>query len=220
MKTSRSIFLLTIVNLLCTFVFIKFLPNEVIFGLTGNLFASEFVTKWSNLIIPIAQVIACGVIFLIDVFNSDVEHKYRYLTAYVAVAFTTYVMWILMFLQLNNFEIGVKLTWPWTIIILFPIALFLFAEAFDEYYYKPMTEASIFAVKCVKTSSIVWTKTHKFSGVMCGLTALTMIVLSVINELVWHTYWVYLVVVLTWLLVYYFATIIYSRHLAKKYGVI
>ncbi|MGN0961926.1 MAG: hypothetical protein ACI4PF_07025 [Christensenellales bacterium] len=219
MKTSRMIFLFTILNLICTIIFINFLPNDVIFSLTGNLYASEFINRWYNLIIPIAQVISCGIIFFIDVFHRDQEHKYRYLTAYVAVAFTTYILWILMFLQYNNFEIGVQLNWPWTIMILFPIALFLFAEGFDEFYYKPMTEFSIFGFSWVKSSPIVWEKTHKFSGTTCSISACTLIALAVVNELVWHSYWVYLGAFVAWLCIYYLLTILYSYCIAQNYGV-
>ena len=107
MKYSRSIFIFSIINLICTFICIKYLPDNVIFGITGNFYASEFISKWANLIIPIAQVICMGIIYFVDVFNRNVPHKYRYLISWVAIAFTTYLMWVLMFLQLENNEIGV-----------------------------------------------------------------------------------------------------------------
>lgn len=219
MKTSRMIFLFTVINLICTIIFIGYLPDKVIFGLTGNFYASEFIDKWYNLMIPIAQVISCGIIFIIDLVHRDVLHKYRYLTAYVAVVLTTVLMWVLMFLQIENYEIGVELNWPWTIIILFPIALFLFAEGFDEIYYKPMTEKSIFGFSWVKKSPIVWEKTHKFSGKVCILTGIVFIVLAVVNELKWHSYWVYLAAVLVWLCVYYLFTILYAYCMARNYGI-
>lgn len=218
MKTSRSIFLLTIINLICTLIFIKYLPDNVVFGFTGEFIATEYVTKWSNLIIPIAQVIACGIIFFIDVFNKDVYHKIRYLTSYIAFAITTYLMWTLMFMQISNFELAVNLSWPWSIIVLFPFALFFFAEGFDEIFYKPMTENSIFAVSWVKNSPIVWSKTHKFSGIMCILTGIITIIIAVVNELVWHTNWIYVIAVLVWLFVYYLFSIIYSYTVAIKHG--
>lgn len=218
MKTSRSIFIFTIINLIATIIFTKYLPEQVIFGMTGNLYATEFIPKWYNLMIPIAQVIACGVIFAIDIFErGSKQHKYRYLTAYVAVSATTFLLWVLMFLQKDNFKIGTELNWPWTIIILFPIALFMLAEGFDEYFYKPMTEKSIFGFSWVRANPIVWASTHKFSGTTCIISALLTFVISVLNELIWHTCWIYLVVVLIWLFVYYIATIIYSRSVAEKY---
>ncbi|MBQ7352288.1 MAG: hypothetical protein IJW59_05475 [Clostridia bacterium] len=217
MKYSRSIFIFSIINLICTFICIKYLPDNVIFGITGNFYASEFISKWANLIIPIAQVICMGIIYFVDVFNRNVPHKYRYLISWVAIAFTTYLMWVLMFLQLENNEIGVPLNWPWTIIILFPIALFLFAEGFDEYNKNP-NEFSIFGVKWVKGSSLVWSKTHKMAGIITEIVAITLIVLSIVNELVWHTNWIYLVAVLIWVFVYYLFTLLYSYALAKEYG--
>lgn len=219
MRTSRSIFLLTIINFVLSLIFIKYLPDNVLFGLTGNLYASEFVSKWTNIIIPICQIIACGIIFLVDVFHRDVPHKYRYLTAYVAFAFTTYIMWVLMFMQINNSEIGVALDWPWTIVILFPIALFLLAEGFDERYFKPMSEFSIFGFSWVKKSPVVWEKTHKCSGAMCILTGLILIVLAVFNELIWHSLWIYLVAFLVWLCIYYLFTVLYAYCIAVNNGV-
>lgn len=218
MRTSRSIFLLTVINFVLTFVFLKYLPDQVLFGLTGNFYASEFVSKWTNIIIPSCQIIACGIIFLVDVFHRDVPHKYRYLTAYVAFAFTTYAMWILMFMQMNNSEIGVPLDWPWTIIILFPIGLFLLAEGFDEIFYKPMSEFSIFGFSWVRKSPIVWEKTHKCSGTCCILTGLILIVLAVLNELIWHTLWIYLVALLVWLCLYILFTILYAYCIAVNNG--
>lgn len=217
MRNSRSIFIFTIINLICTFICIKYLPDQVIFGLTGNLQASQFVSKWSNIIIPIAQVITGAIIFFLDVFHRDVPHKYRYLISWVAIAFTTFVMWVLMFLQMENSVLGESLTWPWTIIILFPIALFLFAEGMYEYS-KDFEDFSIFACSWVKDSNLVWSKTHRMAGITTFIVAITLIVIAVLNELIWHTNWIYLVAVLVWFVVYYLFTLLYSYSVAKNYG--
>jgi len=217
MKTSRLIFLFTVINLIGAIVFIAYLPENVIFGLTGNLHASEYIGKWYNLIIPIAQVISTFIIFLVDIIHRDQVHKYRYLTAWVAVAFTTFLMWTLMFLQYENFEIGVSLNWPWTIMIFFPVALFLLAEGLYEYN-KSMEDFSIFGMKWVRNSKIVWKKTHKVAGITSYLVSIILFSLAIINELVWHTYWIYLVAVLVWLFIYYLFTLLYAHCTAKNYG--
>lgn len=216
MKTSSKIFMFTIINLIATIIFIRHLPENVIFGLTGNFFASEFIGRWYNLMIPIAQVISTGIIWLVDVFRPNVPHKYRYLTAWVAVAFTTYLVWVLMFLQLNNFELGVALKWPWTIVILFPIALFLLAEGLYEYN-KDMSEKSIFGFRAVRENPIVWKKTHRVAGVTTFIVAITLIVLAVLNELLWHVWWIYLVALGVWLVVYYLFTLLCAYSISKNY---
>ena len=88
MRISRSIFIFSILNLIGVISFICFLPENVIFGFTGNLYASEFIGKWYNLMIPVIQVIITLIIFLVDIFNPN-PHRYRYLTSWVAVSFTT-----------------------------------------------------------------------------------------------------------------------------------
>ena len=79
MRTSRSIFLFTIINLVAGIVFIFQLPENVIFGFLSNFYATEFINRWYNLIIPIAQVISTFIIFMVDVYKPDVPHKYRYM---------------------------------------------------------------------------------------------------------------------------------------------
>ena len=216
MKTSRSIFIFTIINLICTIVFINFLPERVIFGLTGNLYASEYIGKWYNLIIPVVQLIAALAIFLIDIFAPK-YHKYRYLTAWVAISFTTYLLWILMFLQYENSLLGVKLIWPWTIIILFPIGLFLLAEGYYTIN-KSMDDFSIYGFSFVKNSSLVWKKTHRVAGVSLIIFSLVMITLSVLNEIFWHVWWIYLIVILIWFFAHYLYTVISANNYARKFG--
>jgi len=216
MRTSRSIFIFALINLVCGIIFMFFLPDKVIFGLTGNLYASEFIGKWNNLIMPIIQVICSLVIYLIDVFNPK-EHKYRYLTSWVAISFTTYLMWVLMFLQYENFTLGTKLIWPWTIVIIFPVSLFFLAEGYYTIN-KDMTDFSIFGLKWVRNSSLVWKKTHKVAGISLIVTAFVLIILSIVNELVWHTWWILLVDVLIWIIVHYLYTLACANNYAKRFG--
>jgi len=216
MRISKSIFIFTLINLISAIIFICFLPSKVIFGLTGNLHASEFIGRWNNLIIPIVQVACSLTILLIDVFNPR-EHKYRYLTAWVAISFTTYLMWVLMFLQYDNSTLGEALNWPWTIVLLFPIALFFLAEG---YYIrnKEMDDFSIFGLKWVRESSLVWRKTHDTAGITLIITAFSMLILAVLNEIFWHTWWIYLVVFLIWFVVHYLYTMACADRYAKRFG--
>ena len=216
MRTSRSIFLFTLLNLIGAIVFICFLPDNVIFGITGNLHASEFINKWYNLMIPITQVICTFVIMLVDVFRPK-THKFRYLISWVAIAFTTYLMWVLMFLQYENFNLGVKLVWPWTVIILFPFGLFMLAEGYYTLN-KDMEDFSIFGFRWVRASALVWKRTHIIAGRSLIVTAISWIVLAILNEILWHTAWIYLVVVLIWGIAYYFFTLISARNFGKRFG--
>ena len=180
MRISRSILIFSILNLIGVIAFIYFLPETVIFGFTGSLYASEFIGKWYNLMIPVIQVIITLIIFLVDIFNPN-PHRYRYLTSWVAVSFTTYIVWVMLFLQYENFELGVKLTWPWTVIILFPFALFMLAEGFYTIN-KAIDDFSIFGLKWVRNNANVWKNTHRTAGKSLILVSILFIVISILNE--------------------------------------
>lgn len=213
MKNSRLICLFSLLNLFGVIIFILYLPDIVIFGLDAHLFATEYVSKWYNLIIPIIQLIATFIIFIIDVYNPEKRHRYRYLTAWLAISVAMIITWALMFLQQANFEIGVSLSWPISVIILLPIGLLLMAEGYDTID-KKMTEISMFSFKCVKESSIVWRKTHKLAGYIGIIMGFAMIALAFINEICLHTKYIYLIALAIWLVFYYFFVTIYSHILA------
>jgi uncharacterized membrane protein len=101
--------------------------------------------------------------------------------------------------------------------ILFPIALFMLAEGYYTIN-KDMDDFSIFGLSWVKSSSLVWKRTHQTAGRSLIVTAITLIVLAILNELLWHTYWIYLVAILVWLIVYYLFTLLSARAYAKKHG--
>ena len=216
MRTSRAIFMFTLINLVSAIIFICYLPDKVIFGLTGNLHASEFIGKWNNLIIPIMQVICTLIIHLIDIFNPK-PHKYRYLTAWVAISFTTWLMWVLMFLQYDNFKLGVKLDWPWTIVLVLPIALFFFAEGYYTIN-KDMQDYSIFGYKWVRSSSLVWKKTQRVAGITLIITAFIFVVLAICNELLWNTWWIYIVMLVVWILLHFVYTYLRAEGYARRFG--
>ena len=216
MRTSRSILIYTILNVICCIGFIFMLPNDVVFGINGNLQASQYVSRWYNLIIPIAQVISAFVIYFMDVFAPK-YHKYRYLISWVAIAFTTYFMWVLMLVQYSNFALGETLNWPWIVVVMFPIDLFLLAEGFYTVN-KDFKDFSIFGFWWVKASSLVWKETHRVAGLTLIVVAFAQMVLSVINVVLWNVWWMYFVLLGIWVVIHWLYTFICAINLGKKYG--
>ncbi len=209
MRTSRTIFLFSVLNLIAGIVFIFQLPENVIFGFISNFYATELINRWYNLIIPIIQVICMLIIYLVDIYKPDVPHKYRYLTSWVALSFTTFIMWCLMFFQYENLELGRITHWPMTVIILFPIALFMLAHGYSSIS-KNMSEFSFFGFKGVKNNEFAWKKVHNFAGSMGILVGVAMLVMAVLNELVWDTYWIYLVAFGVWFVFYFLLSTVYA----------
>ena len=217
MRKFRMILLFTIINLLLAIVFISFLPDKVIFSFTSDFQASEYIGKWYNLIIPIIMVIVVGIIFIVDVFTPTAVHRYRYLIAWVAVAFTTYIYWIMLFIQLHNFNIAETILFPLSLIILLPIALFLYAEGYFEYY-KEYGTKSIFGFSWGRSNEDVWMLTHRVAGRLNYVVATMLILLAVCNELIWKTNWIYLIALLVWFVIYYLLTVIMSKVYARRYN--
>ncbi len=209
MRTSRNIFLFTIINLIAGIVFILQLPENVVFGFLSNFYASEFINRWYNLMIPIAQVIAAFVIMMIDIYKPNVPHKYRYLTSYVAISFTTFIMWVIMFIQYENLVIGKIVHWPLSVVILFPIALFMLADGYAKVS-KDIKEFSLFGFKGVREDPSAWQKVHSFAGKIMMLISLVFLALAVLNEIIWQTNWIYLIAFIIWFVFYYLITTIYA----------
>ena len=209
MRTSRSIFLFTMINLIAGIVFIFQLPENVIFGFLANFYATQFINRWYNLIIPIAQVISAFIIFMVDVYKPDVPHKFRYMISWVAISFTTFVMWVLMFMQYENLTMGKITQWPLAVMILFPIALFMLAQG-HAFKSKDMNEFSFFGFKGVKGNAAVWSKVHKFAGNNSIFVAIVLFALAVISELVWPSNWIYLIAFAVWFVFYYLITTVYA----------
>jgi hypothetical protein len=209
MRTSRNIFLFTLINLVAGIVFIFELSENVIFGFLSNFYATEFINRWYNLIIPIAQVISAFIIFMMDVYKPDVPHKFRYLISWVAISFTTFVMWVLMFMQYENLTLGKITHWPLTVIILFPIALFMLAQG-HALKSKDMNDFSFFGFKGVKGNASGWSKVHKFAGNNSIFVAIVLFALAVISELVWPSNWMYLIAFAVWFVFYYLITTVYA----------
>ena len=209
MRTSRNIFLFTIINLIAGIVFIYQLPENVVFGFLSNFYANQFINRWYNLMIPIAQIITTFVIFMVDVYKPNVPHKYRYVTSWVAISFTTFLMWVIMFIQYENLVIGKIVHWPLTIVILFPIGLFMLADGFAKLT-KDMKEFSLFGFKGVKNNPTNWKKVHTFAGKMMIFIAIVFLAIAVLNEILWQTNWIYLIAFVIWFVFYYLISTIYA----------
>lgn len=209
MRTSRNIFLFTLINLVACIVFIFQLSENVVFGFLSNFYATEFINRWYNLIIPIAQVISTFIIFMVDVYKPDVPHKFRYMISWVAISFTTFVMWGIMFIQYENLILGKITHWPLAVLILFPIALFMLAQG-HALKNKDMKEFSIFGFKGVKDNESAWHKVHTVAGNNSIFVAVVLLALAVISELIWPVNWVYLVAFGVWFVFYYLITTVYA----------
>lgn len=209
MRTSRNIFLFTILNLIATIVFIFQLPENVVFGFLSNFYANQFINRWYDLMIPIAQIIAAFVIMMIDIYKPNVPHKYRYVTSWVAISFTTFLMWFIMFIQYENLVIGKIVHWPLTVVILFPIALFMLADGYVKLY-KDIKEFSLFGFKGVRNNPTAWNRVHSFAGKILMFIAIVFLALAVINEIIWQNNWIYLIAFVIWFVFYYLITTIYA----------
>lgn len=215
MRTSRSIFLFSIINLIATIIFILYLPNYVIFGFLQNFYASELVNKWFNLIIPIIEVICALIIYLIDVFNKNGNHKYRYLMSWITIAFVTVFAWTLMFIQYKNVGLGTVEYWPWSILIMFPIGFFMLSEGYDTLT-KDIKEPSIFGFKCIKNNNLYWEKVHNVAGFNAILVGISAFIIAVVNELVFNSLYAYVVIIGIWFVVYILITSIYAGSFKNK----
>lgn len=209
MRTSRNIFLFTLINLIAGIIFINQLPENVVFGFLSNFYANQFINRWYNLMIPIAQVITAFVIFMVDIYKPNVPHKYRYVTSWVAISFTTFLMWVIMFIQYENLVIGKIVHWPLTVVILFPIALFMLADGYAKFY-KSMNEFSLFGFKGVKNNPTNWERVHNFAGRIMMFIGFVFLVIAVLNEIFWQTNWIYLIAFVIWFVLYYLITTIYA----------
>jgi hypothetical protein len=205
----------SLLNLICGIVFIFQLQPNVVFGFLSNFYATEFINRWYNLIIPIAQVISTFIIFMVDVYKPNVPHIYRYLISWVAISFTTFIMWVIMFIQYENLVLGKIVNWPLTVIILFPIALFMLAQGYSSCI-KKVDEFSLFGFKGVKGNETNWIKVHNFAGRISIFIAIVFLAGAVLNEILWHTNWVYLFAFGIWFVFYYLITTVYA--LSFKYN--
>ena len=81
---------------------------------------------------------------------------------------------------------------------------------------KDMDDFSIFGTKTIRSSSYVWLKTHRIGGITLIIVALALFAIAVVNELVWHTWWILLVAFLIWFVVHYLFTLLCAYSYAKN----
>lgn len=221
MKKSRLLTLFTLFNFLVVTIFIIYaLPQSVCFKFNlTTMTATDFVGKWYNIIFPSLAIITCIVILIIDIKEDGTkQHTYRYLITFVAVCFCFYFTWSMMGIQIHLTHTGGdKITIPWSIITLFPIAYFMIANGVMEVE-RPFRESSIFGFNWVKSNLIVWTKTHRVGGKSSILVGFVIHALAVLNETVLHNEGVYVVVLALWFFVYFLFTLAYSKIIEGKYN--
>ena len=217
MKKSTLLTLFTMLNLIGVIVFNLYLPDMVVFNINAKFQITEFIGKWYNIILPILSIVACLIIMLIDVKEQGTKkHVYRYLIAYVAVSVCTYYTWVLLGVQYYGGAIGDVVTAPWTIIVLFPIALFMIANGVSLRY-RMFRDASLFKMDMTSNHPIVWQKTHVQAGRMSIFTGLVFCVLAVLNISIWHTLWVYLVAFCVWFVFAFIYILFYAKVVSRNY---
>jgi len=218
MKKSSLLTWFTVFNFIGILAMVLFcLPSSVVFNINAKFEITEYITKWYNIVLPVLAIIACIIILGIDIKEQgNIRHVYRYLIAYVAVAVCSYYSWVLIGIQHFGGAIGDKITAPWTMIILFPIAYFMLANGVSLYdrMYK---DKSLFKMDMTEANPMVWQKTHAMAGRMSIFTGLTLFVLAVLNEFIWHTLWIYLVAFLVWFVFGFIFILIYTRIIAREY---
>ena len=217
MKKSTLLTLFSIVNLICVIIINLYLPDMVVFNINAKFQITEYVGKWYNIIMPILAIISCGIIMLIDIKEDGTKkHVYRYLIAFVAVAVCVYYSWVLIGVQYIGGKIGDSITAPWTIIILFPIALFMLANGVSLRD-RVFRDASLFKMDMTCNNPMVWKKTHVKAGRMSIFTGLVLCVLAVLNEIIWHTLWIYLVAFCVWFVFAFIYIFFYAKVISRNY---
>jgi len=171
---------------------------------------TELVNKWYDIIIPICQVIACGILMFLDARDDGtIKHVYRYLVYYVAISIATFYTWFMIVMQFGQFAIGDKLTIPVTMLILAPIGLFMIAYGYYQSS-KPYGSVSIFGYAWVKDNSTSWERTHRVAGVLSSITGLIILAIAIINDIVFKADLAYLMAVIVWIVIYYLLTLLIS----------
>ena len=216
MYRSKLLFVFSVVNLISVFISILFMRFDVAFKFNSGFVVTEMVSRWYDIILPILQLISCFIILFIDIKQGwKIPHFYRYIVAYIAVSISTYYTWIMIAIHLNNYQIGDKISLPITVLIIVPIALFFLVYS---YYLigKNYKSSSLFAFKWVRLSPVVWKKTHYFAGTMGIICSALMMGLAILNDTIFRTNWIYIVVIIIWGVLYYLSTFIYSKKIYKK----
>ena len=217
MFRSRLLLIFSMINLIAVFICTLLLPYDVAFKFDSMFVLTHLISRWYNIIIPVLQVVSCGIIMSIDFKEQGkIPHIYRYIITYVAVSIATYYSWIMIAIQFENLAIGDTVIAPISALILVPIALFMVAYGYYQSA-KSFNTKSIFAYKFVKSNPIVWRKTHKTAGILSVVSGMLIIVLAILNEIIFKTNWIYLIAVIIWIVVYYLFTFIYAYKESRIY---
>ena len=194
------------------------MPSQVVFNFNAQFLITQLIGRWYDIILPTIAVIACFIILAVDVReNGNKKHVYRYLIAFVAVAVCSYFSWVLIGIQTAGGAVGDKITMPWTIVLMFPVAYFFLANGVSLRD-RMFRESSLYGFSWVAENPLVWQKTHVFGGRMSIFTGLVLFVLAVWNDIRLHTLWVYLIAFGVWLLFSFICVFIYSRKAYNTYS--
>lgn len=218
MNRSRLLFSFSLINLISVFVCIFFLNDIVVFKFNAYFQVDQLVSRWYDIILPILQLIAVSIIMSIDIREAgSIPHVYRYIVAYIAISVATFYTWIMIAIQFGNYAIGETIKLPLTSVILIPIALVVLIYSYYQGT-KPYNSFSIFGYSWVKNNPVVWQKTHFHAGRLGMISAMGLIILAIVNDIVYKSTWAYVIAFLILVVVYYLFTVLYSLSISRHYN--
>lgn len=217
MNRGRLLFVLSFFNLLAVFVCIFYLPQMVAFRFNSEFVVDQVVSRWSNIIMPAFQLIACIIILIIDIKTTGIRHHYRYIVAYIAISIAMLYTWIMIVIQFDNYGVGDKIEYmPLSTII--PMCFGLLFMAYTYYQTgKKFNSFSIFNFSWVRKMPIVWLKTHNFAGKVGAFSGILIMACGIVNDIVFKTNWIYLVAFGIYFVIYYLFTIFHSIRMYRYY---
>lgn len=216
MNRGRLLFIFSLFNFLAVFVCIFFLPQVVAFRFNSALLVDEVVNKWSNIIMPLFQLIACMIILIIDLKTAGIMHHYRYIVTYIAISIAMLYTWIMIVIQFGNYQVGDKISVPISTIVLMCVGLFMIAYTYYQIS-KKFNTFSIFNFSWVRKMPIVWMKTHASAGISGCISGLLIMSCGILNDIVFHTNWIYLVAFGIYFIFYYLSTMFHSIRMYRYY---
>lgn len=219
MNRSKLLFSFSFINFVAVFICIFFLNNQVAIKFDYNLEVLELFSRWFSIILPSLQLISCLIILIIDLKEQwKVEHHYRYIVAYIAIAVATFYTWIMIAIQFGNYSVGDTIKLPVTSLIIIPIAMIMLVYTYYQGYRK-FRSKSIFAFKWVKNSPVAWKKTHFGASVNGMICSILMICTAVINDVKFNgSSWAYLVAFGLFIVIYYIFSLINSIMVSRAYN--
>lgn len=218
MNRSRLLFSFSLINFIAVFICIFFLNDIVVFKFNAYFQVDQLVSRWYDIILPALQLIAVIIIMTIDIREAgSIPHVYRYIVAYIAISVATFYTWIMIAIQFGNYEIGQTIKLPLTSVILIPIALFVLIYSYYQGT-KPYKSFSMFGFSWVRDNPVVWQKTHYHAGRLGMISAMMLIILAIVNDIVYKSNWAYFIAFLILFMVYYFFTVIYSLAVKDRYN--